>query len=65
MPSERALAGTLGLNPIEALGELVRNNEKAFTETIAGLSALVEGLQSGRGALGRLFSDEALAEDPS
>lgn len=59
------LRGVLALNPIDTLGEFVRENKDAVADSLQGMRDLVEGLQIGRGTLGRLFVDEAMADDLS
>lgn len=55
------LYGEVQLNVIEAAGELLANNESALTETISMIQNLMRGIEDGKGAAGRIFSDEEFA----
>jgi phospholipid/cholesterol/gamma-HCH transport system substrate-binding protein len=62
VPADAVLLGSVQLNVVEAAGELITKNGDAVTETIATLREL-DGVERGRGTVGKLFSDEELADD--
>ena len=63
IPADAVLLGSVQLNVVEAAGELITKNGDAVTETIATLRELVDGVERGRGTVGKLFADEELASD--
>ncbi|MFT7486322.1 MAG: phospholipid/cholesterol/gamma-HCH transport system substrate-binding protein, partial [Candidatus Paceibacteria bacterium] len=63
IPIETVFLGSLQLNVIEAAGELLTDNSEAFTESLDGIRNLVNGVQEGKGTVGKFFSDEEFAEE--
>jgi len=57
------LQGDVQLNVIEAAGELIANNGEALTEAIDGIRNVVANVEAGRGAAGKIFSDEEFAAE--
>lgn len=60
---ERMLFGEVGKNPLASLGDLVAESQRGVTKIIEDLSAITSGIREGKGTVGRLVSDPALAED--
>lgn len=59
--SDQPLRGGVARNALNALGDLVDENRESFTRIIKNLDVVLADLQEGKGAVGRLLRDEALA----
>jgi phospholipid/cholesterol/gamma-HCH transport system substrate-binding protein len=57
------LFGAVAPNPLDALGQLVRDSEKGVTQFIDDISEVAHGVRSGKGTVGKLLTDEAMASD--
>jgi phospholipid/cholesterol/gamma-HCH transport system substrate-binding protein len=55
--------GDVQLNVIEAAGELITGNSANITEAIDGIKEVVKGVQEGKGAAGKIFSDEEFSAE--
>jgi len=61
-----ALYGGVRYNPIQALGEvgnILSENSDAVASILSNVDGLMSGVRSGKGLVGRLLSDETLADD--
>lgn len=63
VPKDTMLFGQVGLNPLASLGDLVAESQRGVTKIIEDLAAITAGVREGKGTLGRIVSDPALAED--
>lgn len=59
------LAGSVLPNPLTALGDMIQANSAAFEDIMGNVSAITAGLREGRGAAGRVLTDEELANNLS
>ena len=57
------LYGTVAPNPLDALGDLVKSSEKGVRDVFEDLSTLTRSVREGKGVVGRVFTDEQMAED--
>ncbi len=57
------LLGTVAPNPINALGDLVKESKANVQGALEDIAALTRGVREGKGPLGRLFRDEGMAND--
>ncbi len=55
------LVGTVERNPLESLGGLVSESQKGLTQIIEDLARITGGVREGKGAAGRIFTDEDFA----
>jgi len=65
LASARRLSGSIEPNPLEALNQvndLIAENRGSVRSIIEDFEALVAGAREGRGTVGRLLTDEALAD---
>ena len=56
------LLGIVAPNPINALGDLVRESKANVQTALEDIASLTRGVREGKGPLGRLFRDEAMAD---
>ena len=63
VPPDVVLHGDVGRNPLASLGDLVAESQRGVTKIIEDLSAITGGVRDGKGALGKIVGDPALAED--
>lgn len=64
--ASQPLLGTVRPNPIESLGELgtvLTGEDGTLSRVVTNLDEVIAGVRDGRGLLGRLLTDDALAED--
>jgi len=64
--ADGALYGEIAKNPIAALGDLgnlFTDNRDSIHDILANLDEIVLGVKEGRGTLGRLLSDDTMAQD--
>ena len=59
------LLGTVAPNPINALGDMVKESKANVQSALEDIAALTRGVREGKGPLGRMFRDETLATDLS
>ena len=57
------LLGTVSPNPLNALGDLVKDSKNNVQSALEDIAALTRGVREGKGPLGRAFRDEAMAND--
>jgi phospholipid/cholesterol/gamma-HCH transport system substrate-binding protein len=57
------LVGTVAPNPLNALGDLVRDSKTNVQQAVADIAFLTGAVREGKGPLGRLFRDEGMAND--
>lgn len=57
------LLGSVAPNPLNALGDLVKDSKASVQSALADVAALTRGVREGKGPLGRLFRDENLSND--
>jgi phospholipid/cholesterol/gamma-HCH transport system substrate-binding protein len=65
IPPDQALFGGVAPNPLDALGNLVRESQKGVTQFVDDISDLAHGMRAGKGVVGKLFTDERMAQDLS
>jgi phospholipid/cholesterol/gamma-HCH transport system substrate-binding protein len=63
IPPATVLFGGVAPNPLDALGDLVKQSRQGFTEVVDDVSELMHGVRTGKGTVGKLFTDEAMARD--
>lgn len=63
VPKDRELFGQVAANPIAALGKLVDSSEKGVAEIVENVRVVTADLRAGKGVLGHIFKDEAMAQD--
>ena len=63
VPPDTMLFGEVGRNPLASLGDLVAESQRGVTKIIEDLSAITSGIREGKGTVGRLMSDPAMADD--
>src|SRR5689334_22553079 len=56
------LLGIVAPNPINALGDLVRESKANVQTALEDIATLTRGVRDGKGPLGRLFRDEAMGD---
>jgi phospholipid/cholesterol/gamma-HCH transport system substrate-binding protein len=57
------LTGSVAPNPINALGDLVKESKANVQQALEDIAFLTHGVRAGQGPLGRVFRDENLAND--
>jgi phospholipid/cholesterol/gamma-HCH transport system substrate-binding protein len=64
-PLERGtlLIGSVAPNPLNALGDLVKESKTSVQQALDDIAVLTRGVREGKGPLGRLFRDESMATD--
>ncbi len=64
-PIERntQLIGSVAPNPLNALGDLVKESKADFQQAVDDIAFLTRSVREGKGPLGRVFRDEAMAND--
>ena len=64
-PIERntKLIGSVASNPLNALGDLVKESKADFQQAVDDIAFLTRSVREGKGPLGRVFRDEAMAQD--
>ena len=62
-PSVEPLFGELGKNPLSSLGDLVTDSQRGVQKIIEDLSSITGDVRGGKGPLGRIVSDEKMADD--
>jgi phospholipid/cholesterol/gamma-HCH transport system substrate-binding protein len=60
--SDAPLQGIVARNALAAIGDLVDDNREGLKRIVDGAEEVVENLRTGKGAFGRLFNDEELAQ---
>ena len=63
VPPETLLFGEVGRNPLASLGDLVAESQRGVTKIIEDLAEITANVREGKGTLGRIVSDPALADD--
>jgi phospholipid/cholesterol/gamma-HCH transport system substrate-binding protein len=62
-PNVETLFGEVGKNPLSSLGDLVTESQRGVQKIIEDLSAITGDVRGGKGPLGRVISDEKMADD--
>jgi phospholipid/cholesterol/gamma-HCH transport system substrate-binding protein len=62
-PNVETLYGEVGKNPLASLGDLVADSQRGVSKIIEDLAAITSSVRGGKGPLGRVVSDEKMAED--
>jgi phospholipid/cholesterol/gamma-HCH transport system substrate-binding protein len=57
------LFGGVAPNPLDALGDLVKESQKGVSQIVDDISEITHGVRSGRGIVGKLMTDESMALD--
>jgi len=57
------LLGTVSPNPINALGDMVKESKANVQSALEDIAVLTRGVREGKGPLGRAFRDETMAND--
>lgn len=65
VPEGTALFGTVAGNALAGISKLIEENREAFDTILDNVTAFTADLREGRGTLGRLASDEGLADQVS
>lgn len=63
MPPDQALSGTVAPNPLDALGKLVTESQRGVKDIVDNFAEMAKQARGGKGTIGRLLNDEAVAED--
>lgn len=65
LPPDTTLFGTVAGNALADLGELLEENREAVSTILDNVTAVTEDIRNGKGTIGRLASDEGLADQVS
>lgn len=65
VPAGTTLFGSVAGNALAGISKLIEQNREAFTTIVENVTAFTGDLREGRGTLGRLASDEGLADQVS
>jgi len=57
------LFGEVGRSPLASLGDLVAESQRGVTRIIEDLSSITGGIREGKGPIGRIVTDEKMAQD--
>lgn len=60
---DEELKGSVAPNTLDALGELVTQSQRGVTQIVQDLGDLTRGVREGKGTLGRIFTDETMAQN--
>jgi phospholipid/cholesterol/gamma-HCH transport system substrate-binding protein len=63
VPEDEMLFGEVAANPLASLGDLVAESQRGVAKILEDLSSITHGVREGRGPLGRMVTDEKLAQD--
>jgi phospholipid/cholesterol/gamma-HCH transport system substrate-binding protein len=63
IPPDEQLFGGVAPNPLDALGNLVRESQKGVTQFVDDISDIAHGMRAGKGVVGKLLTDEKMAQD--
>lgn len=63
--TDRELIGSVAANALSGLGEIVTENREAVGRIVSNVDQVMEGMAEGRGVMGRLMSDETMADSLS
>lgn len=60
---DMVLFGGVAPNPLDALGNLVKESQKGVTQFVDDVSELARGARAGKGIVGKLLTDDEMARD--
>ena len=63
--ADGVLLGRIAHNPLAAIGEFIEENREAVRNMVGDVEAVVADVRGGKGLIGRMIYDEALATDVS